>query len=176
MLESYPINLFPGSIWPICWPASLQVQGFENWRNIPPAKLTLRPSERQRIIQAPCPGWVQVGPFETMSTWTWVQEQFAYIFWFNTFAWLTQSQINSPTVVLSCHRMIGPTGCCMPSKIDPLSSGKTFGMCALFRPNWLVWVRISLAIKVCQSEWQKPSSFGSWRILGILSGGPKRAK
>ena len=119
MLESYPINLFPGSIWPICWPASLQVQGFEDWRNIPPAKLTLRPSERQRIIQAPCPGWVQVGPFETMSTWTWVQEQFAYIFWFNTFAWLTQSQINSPTVVLSCHRMIGPTGCCMPSKIGP---------------------------------------------------------
>ena len=29
-----------------------KVQGFEDWRNIPPAKLTLRPSERQRIIQA----------------------------------------------------------------------------------------------------------------------------
>lgn len=49
-------------------------------------------------------------------------------------------------------------------------------MCAWFRPNWLVWVRISLAFNVCQSEWQTPSSFGSWRILGIPSGGPKRAK
>lgn len=29
-----------------------QVKGFEDWRNLPPAKITLSPAERQRIIQA----------------------------------------------------------------------------------------------------------------------------
>ena len=35
--------------------AGPEVKGFETWRNLPPAKITLKPAERQRIIQASCP-------------------------------------------------------------------------------------------------------------------------